>query len=325
MMKTFLALALSMVCGVSAASAATHWPNGAKAAVVLTYDDALGSQLEHAIPALDTAGFKGTFFLAGVKVADVPRWRAAAAAGHELANHTIFHPCPASVFPTDPRYTSEAYTPESVLKEIEQQNVLLTALDGKPTHGFASPCGQTMAGGVDYLEALRASKLVTYVRGVYTSPEDLRANVAKMDPMHVPARGFDEKVTGAQLIEFAKQAQAGGGMAVYLFHGVGGDYLQVSDSAHRELIAWLAAHRSEVWVTTLQGALDWAKADALREARRGGAGAPQKLVTPAAASDRQGGAWRDLVANEPSPSPGLVFITHTNRSLMVRVDDWRGC
>jgi len=54
--------------------------------------------------------------------------------------------------------------------------------------------------------------------------------------------------------------EGGGGMAVYLFHGVGGDYLQVSDSAHRELIAWLAAHRSEVWVTTLQGALDWAKA-----------------------------------------------------------------
>ena len=49
-------------------------------------------------------------------------------------------------------------------------------------------------------------------------------------------------------------------MAVYLFHGVGGDYLQVSDSAHRELITWLAAHRGEVWVTTLQGALDWAKA-----------------------------------------------------------------
>jgi hypothetical protein len=97
------------------------------------------------------------------------------------------------------------------------------------------------------------------VRGVYTSPEDLRANVAQMDPMHVPSRGFDEKVTGAQLIDFAKEAEAGGGMAVYLFHGVAGDYLQVSDAAHRELIAWLAAHRSEVWVTTLQGALDWAR------------------------------------------------------------------
>ena len=260
-MKTLLALALSLVVGVSAASA-TKWPDGAKAAVVLTYDDALDSQLDHAVPVLDAAGFKATFFLAGVKLADVPRWRAVAAEGHELGNHTIFHPCPAAGFPAERRYTSEAYTPASMLKEIEQQNVLLTALDGKPTHGLASPCGQTMAGGVDYLEALRAAKLVTYVRGVYTSPEDLRAEVGRMDPMHVPSRGFDEKVTGAQLIDFAKEAEAGGGMAVYLFHGVGGDYLQVSDSAHRQLIAWLAAHRSEVWVTTLQGALDWAMAHA---------------------------------------------------------------
>ena len=260
MKRTLLALALSLVCGASAASAATKWPNGAKAAVVLTYDDALTSQLDHAVPALDAAGFKGTFFLAGPKLADIPRWRAAAATGHELANHTIFHACPAANFPADPRYTSEAYTPASMLREIEQQNILLTALDGKPTHGFASPCGQTKAGGVDYIEALRAAKLVTYARGVYTSADDLRADVGRMDPMRVPSRGFDEKVTGAELIEFAKQAQAGGGMAVYLFHGVAGDYLQVSDAAHRELIAWLAAHRSEVWVTTLQGALDWAKA-----------------------------------------------------------------
>jgi peptidoglycan/xylan/chitin deacetylase (PgdA/CDA1 family) len=258
-MKRLLAIALGLVCAVPAA-AGTHWPNGAKAAVVLTYDDALDSQLDHAVPVLDAAGFKGTFFLTGLKLAAIPRWRAVGAEGHELANHTIFHPCPASKFSTDARYTSEAYTPASMLREIEQQNVLLTALDGKPTHGFATPCGQSMAGGQDYLEALRAAKLVTYVRGVYTSPEDLRADVGRIDPMHVPSRGFDEKVTGAQLIDFAKEAEAGGGMAVYLFHGVAGDYLQVSDAAHRELIDWLAAHRSEVWVTTLQGALDWAKA-----------------------------------------------------------------
>jgi len=258
-MKTLLALALGLVCGLSAASA-TKWPEGAKAAVVLTYDDALDSQLDHAVPVLDAAGFKATFFLKGVKLEDVPRWRAVGAEGHELANHTIFHPCPASKFSADRRYTSEAYTPANMLEEIKQQNVLLTALDGKPTHGFASPCGQTMAGGVDYLETLRAAKLVTYVRGVDTSPEDLRADVGRIDPMHVPSRAFPDGVTGAQLIEFAKQAETGGGMGVYLFHGVGGDYLQVSDTAHRELIAWLAAHRSEVWVTTLQGALDWAKA-----------------------------------------------------------------
>lgn len=258
-MRGLLALALSLVCGATAASA-TEWPGGAKAAVVLTYDDALASQLDHAVPVLNSAGFKGTFFLTGLTPAVVPRWRAVAANGHELANHTLFHPCPASEFSTDPRYTSEAYTSASMLREIEQQNTLLTALDGKPTHGFASPCGQTMAGGADYLEALRAANLVTYARGVYTSPDDLHTDVGRMDPMRIPARGFDEGVTGAQLIDFAKQAQASGGMAVYLFHGVGGDYLQVSDAAHRELVAWLASQGGEVWVTTLQGALDWAKA-----------------------------------------------------------------
>jgi len=256
-MKRFLALALGLVCGVSA-QAGTKWPDGAKAAVVLTYDDALTSQLDHAVPVLDAAGFKGTFFLTGLKPEAVARWRAVAAEGHELGNHTVLHACPASGSSGDISHTSNAYTTERMLKEIEQQNVFLTSLDGKPTHGFASPCGATLAGGHDYVEALRAAKLVTYVRGVYTSPEDLRAEVGRMDPMHTPSRGFPDGVTGAQLIDFAKDAEAGGGMAVYLFHGVAGDYLQVSDAAHRELIDWLAAHRGEVWVTTLQGALDWA-------------------------------------------------------------------
>jgi len=257
-MKTLLAIFLSLACGLSAASA-TPWPNGARAAVVLTYDDALVSQLDHAVPALDAAGFKATFFLSNVKQADLARWRAVAAGGHELGNHTVFHPCAAATFPADPRYTAEAYTPASMLREIEQQNVLLAALDGKARHGMATPCGQSLAGGVDYLEALRAAKLVTYVRGVVTTPEDLRADVGKLDRMHVPGRGFRDDVTGAELIDFAQQARTGGGMAVLLFHGVGGDYLPVSDAAHRELIAWLKAH-PDVWVTTLQDALDWAAA-----------------------------------------------------------------
>jgi len=257
-MKKILALALSLACAVPA-EAGTKWPNGAKAAVVLTYDDALDSQLDHAVPVLDAAGFKATFYLTGLKPEAVPRWRAVAAKGHELGNHTVLHACPASDPSGDLSRTSNAYTTERMLTEIEQQNVFLTSLDGKPTHGFASPCGQTLAGGRDYIEALRAAKLVTYVRGVYTSPDDLRADVGRMDPMHMPSRGFPEEVTGAQLIEFAKEAGAGGGMAVYLFHGVGGDYLQVSDAAHRELIAWLVAHRSEIWVTTLHDALDWAR------------------------------------------------------------------
>lgn len=259
-MKWMPIFVLAVICGIPAA-AATEWPNGAKAVIVLTYDDALDSQLDHAVPQLDAVGFKGTFFLSGVKQDDVPRWRAVATEGHELANHTIFHPCAAATIPTaDPRHTTEAYTLASMLREIEQQNVLLTALDGRKQHGFATPCGQSVAGGVDYLEALRKANLVTFVRGVVATPADLHADVSTMDPMHIPARGFPTGVTSTQLIDFAKEAEAGGGMAVFLFHGVGGDYLQVSDTVHQQLIDWLVSHRREVWVTTLQDALSWAKA-----------------------------------------------------------------
>lgn len=245
-------------------AAANDWPGGARAAVVLTYDDAMPSQLEVAIPALDARGLAATFFLSQVRQADVPRWRAAAAEGHELANHTLFHACAAATFEADPRYVTEAYSVSSLLREIEQANVMLTAIDGRDRHGFATPCGQSMAGGVDYLEALRASGLVTYVRGVSVEPSDLSAEVAAMDRMHVPAKAFDADVTGAELIAWVQEAVRGGGLTVLLFHGVGGEHLPVSAEAHTELLDWLAANRDLVWTTTLQQALDHAAPEAAR-------------------------------------------------------------
>jgi peptidoglycan/xylan/chitin deacetylase (PgdA/CDA1 family) len=251
------AVALAAAC-IGAPAAAQDWPGGTRGAVVLTYDDAMPSQLATAIPALEARGLKATFFLSNVRAADVPRWRAVAARGHELANHTLFHPCAAATFPADPRYTTEAYTVGEMLREIEQANVLLTAIDGRERHGMATPCGQSTAGGVDYLEALRAAGLVTYVRGVSADPADLGADVAAMDRMHVPAKAFDADVTGAELIAWVQPVIEGGGLAVLLFHGVGGEHLPVSEAAHAELLDWLAAHRSEVWTTTLQAALDQA-------------------------------------------------------------------
>ncbi|HVV55438.1 MAG TPA: polysaccharide deacetylase family protein, partial [Mucilaginibacter sp.] len=69
------------------------WPKHKKAVIVLTYDDALLSQLNVAVPQLDSAHFKATFFLTGdIDYQTIPRWRALAKRGFELGNHTIFHP-----------------------------------------------------------------------------------------------------------------------------------------------------------------------------------------------------------------------------------------
>lgn len=260
MRRILTALGVLALASVSvSATGQTRWPDGAKAAVVLTYDDALASQLDNAVPVLDRHGFKATFFLSRVAARDVERWRLVANEGHELANHTVFHPCTKADFPAPERYTSEAYTPATMLDEIAQQNTLLTAIDDKQAHGFALPCGESKAGGEDYLETLRASGLVTYTRGVVTTPEDLRADVSKTDPMHIPAQGFDERSSASDMIRFIESARDGGGWAVLLFHGVGGDHLAVSASDHARLIEWLAHNRKDLWVTTLQQALDWAQ------------------------------------------------------------------
>lgn len=258
-MRLSVACACALLASGAGSAIAQDWPGEARAAVVLTYDDAMASQLETAIPALDARGLKATFFLSGVRQADLPRWRAVAVEGHELGNHTLFHACAAATFEADPRYVTEAYTVASMLREIEQANVLLAAIDGRERHGMATPCGQSAAGGVDYLEALRASGLVTYVRGVSVEETDLAADVSAIDTMHIPAKGFEPDVTGAELIAWVQKAVAGGGMTVLLFHGVGGEHLPVSAEAHAELLDWLAAHRDTVWTATLQQVLDVAR------------------------------------------------------------------
>lgn len=247
----------SLLLGMTLTAAqaqAGPWPGGRQLAVVLTYDDALSSHPDIAIPALDAAGLKGTFFLTGSALVpdQIGRWRAAAAEGHELGNHTIRHACPQSNYPPARKLdTSEAYDVEMMLAEIRTMNTMLTAIDGKMQHGFATPCGQHLAGGVDYLPALRASGLVRYTRSASWAP-------GKLDPMNVPCHWFDEKATGADMIATVEKAAGTGGLLVLGFHGVGGDYLKVSAEAHAQLLAYLKDHADTIWVAPLSTVMDHA-------------------------------------------------------------------
>lgn len=234
-----------------AAASGENWPDGKQAAVVLTYDDAMSSQLDIAIPALDAAGLKGTFFLTGaVKPQDIVRWRAAAAEGHELGNHTLFHPCARGTYPMAERTTAESYTVDTMLGEIATMNTLLTAIDGKTSHAMATPCGNTKAGGADYIEPLRQSGLVKYVRGVGWQN-------GAIDPMNAPSHWFDPNTTGDDLIAAVKDAQRAHGLLIFGFHGVGGNNMIVTAEAHAALLAYLKAHRNTIWVAPFSTVMDY--------------------------------------------------------------------
>ena len=71
-----------------------QWPGGATAAVSLTFDDGMQSQLEVGVPLLNRYGVRATFYVNPQE--DYPTqlagWREALA-GHEIGNHTVHHPC----------------------------------------------------------------------------------------------------------------------------------------------------------------------------------------------------------------------------------------
>lgn len=253
LMSVVAVLVLAFAAPAWAQPGSGPWPGGQKAAIALTYDDALPSQLDIAIPQLEAAGFKGTFFLIGREIkGNLVRWQAASAKGHELGNHTVTHACPKALFEMPPQYMSENSSVPVLLSEIQTMNNLLQAIDGRTDHAYATPCGQTLMGGQDYLPALRTAGLTRYVRAAGEPGTPGQA----IDPFNVPSHFFGVGDSGAKMIAYVDALRKRGGVAVIGFHGVGGDYLEVTAEAHRELLAYLKAHESEIWVGRFTEVMD---------------------------------------------------------------------
>ena len=162
----FVALVLGLSQPFVSVSAADHvfaWPNGARAAVSLAYDDALDSQLDHAIPALDRYGLKATFYLTLSNESVLRRideWRQAARSGHELGNHSLFHQCskmaPAREWVTEQR-NLDTTSAGQMRDQVLLANTFLHAIDGKRERTFTPPCGDVIASGENYVQSLRSA------------------------------------------------------------------------------------------------------------------------------------------------------------------------
>lgn len=256
MAKDSLMLAVIMLYGQALAAEtppdkpAFSWPNGAKAAVSLAYDDALPSQLDTAIPQLNAVGLKGSFYLP-LSAASIQNrladWRAAAAQGHELANHSLFHQCAKSLPNRDwvsPDRDLDQTPASRLVAEIRLGNAFLQAVDGKTQRTFTAPCTDQLAAGKPYLPLLTQDfvAMKTIVGGVVDNMLQLNIHAV---PVIAPS-----EVTGTQLINWVKAAGAKGTMVNFTFHGIGGDHLQISAAAHAELLQFLASHKDEYWTDT---------------------------------------------------------------------------
>jgi sialate O-acetylesterase len=243
---TFQLLATGQVAGQTRG----EW-HGAQCAVVLTYDDALNVHLDNVVPALDSLGLKGTFYLSGFFPsfrARVAEWSVVAQHGHELGNHTLFHPCDATQqgrewVPLD--YRLDHYTVRRMVDEITMANALLESIDGRKERTFAYPCGDKKAGDSSYVGDVM--RLFPGARGV----EGKMQRKKETDLSDIGSYLINGQ-TGDELIRLVREAMEKKALLVFLFHGVGGEHgLNVSLEAHRELIAYLHEQRGAIWVAPL--------------------------------------------------------------------------
>lgn len=261
MRKTLLAL-LGLLSMVAAPAAPFVWPQGAKAAVSLGYDDGLASQLDHVVPALNRRGLRASFYvpLNGPTLpARQHEWKAAAAAGHELGNHSLFHGCSARGPGREwvlPHRDLDKQTPAQVQEHILAANTWLQSLDGKSRRTFTPPCLDQRAGGEDFVTALRPHFVAYRAAG-----PGLVSDTTRLHPYAMPVY-FVDGWSGQQMIDLVEQAAAQGAIVSLLFHGVGAEHLSVTREAHDQLLDHLARHKARFWTDSFVNIMEHARRQA---------------------------------------------------------------
>lgn len=224
---------------------------GKQCAVVLTYDDALNVHIDNAVPALDSLQLKATFYLTASSNAGINRikdWRRIATNGHELGNHTLYHPCDATregMSWVKPEYDLSKYSLRKIQDELTITNAYLEGIDGKKKRTFAFTCGHKKVAEGEFIQTLQND---------FIAARAVRHEMHHFDEvklMDVDCYGINGE-TGEQMIELVRKAQANGSLLVFLFHGVGGEHsLNVSLEAHRTLLNYLKDNEKDIWVAPL--------------------------------------------------------------------------
>ena len=122
------------------------WPEGKKAAISLSFDDARESQVLRGTDLLDQFGVKATFFVVPSAVEkQLNGWKKAVANSHEIGNHSLNHPCTGN-FSWSRSHALEDYTLKMMKSELEECNKRVQELLSVTPSVFAYPCGQKFVG-----------------------------------------------------------------------------------------------------------------------------------------------------------------------------------
>lgn len=236
-----------------------EYPQGKRAAVSLTFDDARLSQIDVGMPILDRHGVAGTFYvMTGSVEKRLDGWKLAVARGHEIGNHTRHHPCSGN-FKFARGKALEDYTLERMEQELlDAQGAIEAQLGVRPTT-FAYPCGQSFVGrGVQqqsYVPLVRKHFVAGrgYMGEVHNKPEYCSLG-------HLIGVGFDAKdlATAQKWVEAAVED---GGWLILCGHEVGGAAFQTVRADVLDELCGLLRGRGDIWLDTVAAVAQHIKAN----------------------------------------------------------------
>jgi len=221
------------------------FPEGASAAVSLSFDDARASQLDGA-RILDDQGIRATFYVLPSGLAAAPdRWRAIAGAGHEIGNHSSTHPCSGN-FAFSAGNALEDKSPQDIAADVDAATEAISDLLDLRPRTFAYPCGQSFTGRGrqhrSYVPLIAERFLAGRGYGSETGNVPASCDLARLDAYAVD--GFE----ATELWSIVAAGVARGEWVILAGHDIGDDGPQTVPARALDGLCRRLAGDDRVWV-----------------------------------------------------------------------------
>jgi peptidoglycan/xylan/chitin deacetylase (PgdA/CDA1 family) len=247
---SYLRLALQTASSGAPGDHPFRWPNGKRVAVSLSFDDARDSQMDVGVPLFDRYHAKATFYVNPPNMKNrLDAWKAAAAKGYEIGNHTMSHPCTGN-YAWVGKNALEDYTMAKMEHEMDEANAETQRLLGVKPTTFAYPCGQKFVGrgsGTQSYVPLAARK--------FRVGRGFRDEAANNPVFCDFAQVLSPQTDGMSFEEMKKwvvTAAQNGGWLVFTGHEIGKPDYQVTDaSVLEQFLKYAGDPANGVWLDTV--------------------------------------------------------------------------
>jgi peptidoglycan/xylan/chitin deacetylase (PgdA/CDA1 family) len=224
------------------------WPEGYRMALSLSFDDAQQSQIDIGLPIFKKYDAHATFYVLPSKVKNnIKGWEHVVKDGHEIGNHTLYHPCTANFTGIPAENSIENYTLERMSEELDEANRQIEELLEVTPKSFAYSCGHTFVGrGINnksYIP-LVANTFVSGRGWLGEAPND----PYKVDLANVLGTKMDDKAF-QDILPVLHDAQKHGKWVVLAGHNIGeaGAYVTRA-SMLDDLLAYARDPKNGIWL-----------------------------------------------------------------------------